>query len=257
MKVTVVQHDIAWLDKQRNLQAVENLLGNCGKTDLIVLPEMFATGFCMDAAGIAEPENGGEVLRWMKQTAREKDAAVTGSAAVSSNGKFFNRMYFAMPDGATEYYDKRHLFSYSGENGHYSPGMERKIVEFRGVRILLQICYDLRFPVWSRNRGDYDLAIYDASWPVNRISVWELLLKARAVENQCYVAGANRVGCDPICQYNGKSAIIHPYGSTMAGLSDGEAGCITAELDMQWLAGFRKKFPSLHDADNFSIEMDK
>ena len=148
-----------------------------------------------------------------------------------------------------------HLFSYSEENLHYLCGKQRKIVEFRGVRILLQICYDLRFPVWSRNCGDYDLALYVASWPVNRIAVWDLLLKARAVENQCYVVGANRVGADPVCDYTGNSAIIHPYGKAMAELRGGESGCVSAELDMEWLSGFRDKFPSLRDADKFHIEV--
>ncbi len=254
MKITVIQHDIAWLDKAANLERVGRVIAGCGTTDLIVLPEMFSTGFCMDAAAVAEPAGNGAALKWMLRVAEEKNAAVAGSVAVESGGAFFNRMYFVEPDGTVEYCDKRHLFSYSGENLHYSSGTERKVVEFRGVRVLLQICYDLRFPVWSRNCGDYDLAVYVASWPVNRIAVWDLLLKARAVENQCYVVGANRVGEDPICRYTGNSAIIHPYGRPLAELREGEAGCITADIDMEWLRGFREKFPSLHDADRFNVE---
>lgn len=255
MNVTLVQYDVAWLDKAANMKIAGDMIAGCGVTDLIVLPEMFATGFCMDARKIAEPENGGELLAWMKRMAYEKNAAIAGSMAVDVGKGCCNRLCFVTPDGVVEHYDKRHLFSYSEENLHYLCGKQRKIVEFRGVRILLQICYDLRFPVWSRNCGDYDLALYVASWPVNRIAVWDLLLKARAVENQCYVVGANRVGADPVCDYTGNSAIIHPYGKAMAELRDGESGCVSAELDMEWLSGFRDKFPSLRDADKFHIEV--
>ena len=255
MKVTVIQSDIVWRDKAANLENIGKMIAGCGTTDLIVLPEMFSTGFCMEAAVIAESDyDGGEVLPWMRRIAEEKNAAVTGSVAVKSGEMFFNRMYFVQPDGIVAHYDKRHLFGYSGENLHYSPGNRRRVICFRGVRILLQVCYDLRFPVWSRNCGDYDLAVYAASWPVNRIAAWDLLLRARAWENKGYVVGENRVGDDPICRYPGHSVIIHPYGNVMTELRDGETGCITADIDMEWLRGFREKFPVLHDADRFHIE---
>lgn len=254
MKITTVQCDISWCSKVENRRAIEQLIENCGKSDLLVLPEMFATGFCMNPSEIAEPQNG-ETAEWMLQIAKKHDAAVAGSVATVVNGKYFNRLYFAKPDGELAYYDKRHLFTYGGEDKQYSQGEDRVIVDFRGARILLQVCYDLRFPVWSRNRGDYDIAIYVASWPVGRIKVWDLLLRARAVENQCYVVGTNRVGTDPICVYTGSSAIIHPYGHPIAKCALDAVDCATAEIDLDELRAFRKKFPMLDDADKFQIDL--
>ena len=166
-------------------------------TDLFVLPEMFSTGFCTSPEGIAESSDSA-TLQWMKQKAAEHNCAIAGSVSVEENGKFYNRFYFVHPDGNVQWYNKKHLFTYGGEDKHYTAGQERVVVNFRGVRFLLEVCYDLRFPVWSRNRGDYDAAIYVASWPSPRVEAWKALLRARAIENQCYVLGVNRVGRIPI-----------------------------------------------------------
>ena len=168
---------------------------------------MFSTGFITLPNGIAEREDC-ETLRWMVQKAKERNAAIAGSIAIESEGHFYNRLYFVKPDGKITHYDKRHLFSYSGEDKSFTPGNKRVIVTFRGVRILLQICYDLRFPVFSRNKGDYDMMLYVASWPTSRVKQWLALLRARAIENQCYVAAVDRVGKDPSCEYCGGTLLL-------------------------------------------------
>ena len=198
MKITMIQSAPTWADAEASLARVEQMIAVAPTADVYVLPEMFATGFCMQPERIAQPE-GGTILSAMKRLSAHYGAAIVGSVAVADGEKSYNRMYFVRPDGTVDRYDKRHLFTYSGEHEHYARGESRCIVEFRGVRFLLQVCYDLRFPVWSRNRGDYDAIIYIASWPVARISAWDTLLPARAIENQCYVVGVNRVGDDPAC----------------------------------------------------------
>jgi predicted amidohydrolase len=209
---------------------------------------MFSTGFCTLPEGIAESE--GLSLDWLKAKAAAMNAAIAGSVATEEQGKYYNRFYFVKPDGSVEYYDKRHLFTYGGEHNHYTAGDKRVVVEWRGVRILLEVCYDLRFPIWSRNRGDYDMIIYVASWPTPRVEAWKALLVARAIENQCYVAGVNRVGDDPNCTYSGGSSIINPYGRHMAICADNCECEVSAEIDMEALEAFREKFPVLKDADN-------
>lgn len=254
MKITVIQHDIQWNDVAANLAHIGQLLSDAPKSDVYVLTEMFATGFCMKPEKIAQKPDG-SIVTTMKGWAQRLDAAVCGSVATEEDGKYYNRLYFVMPDGKVEHYDKRHLFTYSGEHERYAGGKERKIVEFRGVRFLLQVCYDLRFPVWSRNRGDYDTAIYVASWPVSRIQVWDLLLKARSLENQCYVVGANRVGSDPLCEYSGNSVIVDSYGRVIAESDTEGETYITADLDMEKLQSFRSKFSVLNDADDYEIRL--
>lgn len=247
MKICLIQMDIAWADVNANLQTAEHLVAGAEKADVYVLPEMFTTGF------IGNPEEvaGDEVaaLDWMRCTAARLDAAVCGSMAVRNGDRFSNRFFFVKPDGNVAHYDKRHLFAYGGEHKHYERGSERVVVEFRGVRMLLQVCYDLRFPVFSRNRKDYDVALYVASWPVTRLAVWNTLLHARAIENQCYVVGVNRVGCDPACQYSGGSMLVDAYGKTVAECESGKECALTVQLDLEKLASFRKKFPVLDDAD--------
>lgn len=240
--------DIAWGDCQGNVRRADAMIDNAPEADLYILPEMFSTGFAADPEGMAESENG-KTVEWMRRKAVAKDAAIAGSLAIRSGGRYFNRLYFVKPDGDVTTYDKRHLFSYAGENLHYTRGEERVIVEWRSVRIMLQVCYDLRFPVFSRNHGDYDMIIYVASWPTSRIKVWDTLLHARALENQCYVAGVNRVGRDPNCAYCGNSLIISPYGEDLAVCGSGEESAKMAEIDMEMLRSFRKKFPVIDDAD--------
>ncbi len=252
MKITTVQCDIEWMQKEKNLGRLSRLINDCEATDIIVLPEMFATGFCMDSAKIAEPADG-EVLRWMHAEARKHNAAVVGSVATQDEGNYYNRLLFVEPDGNTTAYDKRHLFTYSGENKNYSAGEKRIVAESRAARILLQVCNDLRFTVWSRNQNDYDVAIYVASWPTSRIAVWDTLLKARAIENQCFVVGVNRTGVDPACEYPGHSTIIHPYGKVITIHPEDKESSITTEIDMETLFVFRDKFPVLHDSDHFRL----
>ena len=189
----------------------------------------------------------------MQRKAAERNCAIAGSVAVQENGKYYNRFYFVHPDGTVQHYDKKHLFTYGGEDKQFTAGTERVVVHYRGVRILLEVCYDLRFPVWSRNLGDYDMILYVASWPTPRVDAWSALLRARAIENQCYVAGVNRMGTDPACEYSGGSAIIDPYGKTMAECPWSCESEATAEIDMEKLAAFREKFPVLDDADSFSL----
>ena len=253
MKITLIQTDLLWNDPAGNRARFEQKIAEAGSADLIVLPEMFSTGFCTQPRLAAEPL-GGETLPWMKRIAQKTDCALAGSVAVEENGNYFNRFYFVKPDGSVSQYDKRHLFTYGGEHKKFTAGDKRVIVEYKGWRILLQICYDLRFPVWSRNRNDYDLALYTANWPTPRVDAWSALLRARAIENLCYVAGINRTGTDPNCSYCGKSALLDFKGQTLADVEPGKEALLSAELDADALRDFRKNFPALQDADRFSLE---
>lgn len=252
LTITLLQRNIAWEQPEANRLSTEQALLCTPKSDLYLLPEMWATGFATTPQGIAE-EDGGESLRWMKRMAVRLDAAVAGSLAVRVGDGFRNRFYFVKPDGAVCHYDKRHLFTYGGEPHHFEAGDKRVVVEWRGVRFLLLVCYDLRFPMWSRNQEDYDAVLYVANWPTSRIEAWRTLLKARAIENQAYVCGVNRVGNDPNCHYSGASAFVDPYGHATECQGEEEA-TLTAELDMVRLRSFRKKFPVLKDRDDFLLE---
>ena len=245
--------DLAWCNTQDNLGRAEQLITNNPGADVYVLPEMFTTGFCMEPHRIAEPMEG-PALQWMKRMATEADAAIVGIVAtIAPEGGYKNRMYFVKPDGEATYYDKRHLFSYSGEDKHYEPGKERVIVEWRGVRFFLQVCYDLRFPVFGRNCDDYDVAIYVANWPDKRRMAWDILLRARAIENQAVVIGVNRVGTDPICNYDGGTAAIDFFGYVAAKCADNTEEVVTYEVKMDELMLYRSKFPSLTDSDDFRL----
>ena len=250
MKIVLLQTDICWTDIDENLRRAEEMIKVADNADLYVLPEMFSTGFVTEPTSIAE-QKGGKTVQWLKEMAMKKGCALCGSVAVEDEGKFFNRLYFVKPDGTVNHYDKRHLFSYGGEHKHFTVGENRVVVEHCGVKILLQVCYDLRFPVFSRNdaANPYDMIIYVANWPESRIDVWNTLLKARAIENQCYVAGVNRVGDDPVCHYSGGTTFIDPYGKIIARCADNQPDAISAVVDMERLMAFRKKFPVLQDAD--------
>lgn len=253
MKVTVLQKNIIWADPQSNVIRADEAIDNNPGSDLYILPEMFSTGFCTQPEGIAESADS-ETLSWMKTKAAQIDAAIAGSIAVHEDGKYYNRFYFVKPDGTVATYDKKHLFTFGGEDKHFTAGTERVIVTYMGVRILLEICYDLRFPIWARNRKDYDMIIYVASWPTPRVEAWKALLTARAIENQCYVAGVNRVGSDPSNEYSGGTRIVDPYGKIMAECEDEKEMEVTADVDMEVLDAFRKKFPVLNDADYENIQ---
>lgn len=258
MRTALIQTDIIWGDPQANRQRAEALLASeaakdDGRAELYILPEMFSTGFATSDGDMLEDEPSA-TLEWMKGKAAELDAAICGSIALRlKDGNCVNRVYFVRPDGSFEHYDKRHLFGYGGETRRFSAGQRRVIVEYRGIRFLLAVCYDLRFPVWLRNQEDYDAMIIVASWPESRRSAWDTLLRARAIENQCYVLAVNRTGLDPNCSYNGGSALIDPKGIITASAEDGCECCVGAAIDMQELYAFRSKFPVLHDKDQFTI----
>lgn len=254
MNVGVLQMDITWADAPANVARIDQLLPQADDIDLLVLPETFSTGFCMEPEGVAEPEDG-YTLTQMRRWAAALDCAVVGSVPVAGEGRFYNRMYFVCPDGTAHWYNKRHLFAFGGENQCYTPGEERVVVEFRGFRFLLQVCYDLRFPVWSRCRSDYDAIIYVANWPEGRRSVWDVLLKARALENQCYVIGVNRVGSGSGVTYNGGSTIIGPYGKEIASCPDGEEAYVQGKISLAVQNNFRSHFPVLDDADDFILSV--
>ena len=254
--------DIAWLDAATNRKTAEHLMRSAEKSDLYVLPEMWNTGVTTEPQSIAEDENG-ETLQWMQRMANELDAAICGSIAIKDptcspkkeDSSYRNRLYFVMPGEIVNHklsnckcYDKHHLFSYGGETKHYTPGNASVSVDWRGVRFHLSICYDLRFPLWLRNRDNYDVLICVASWPAVRTHAWNVLLQARAIENQCYVLGVNRIGKDPVCEYSGGTAIVDPFGFATS-CPAGEASVVTKTLDLKRLYAFRDKFPVLKEAD--------
>lgn len=250
----MLQTNIAWEQPAQNREHILRMIYAAEHADIIILPEMFTTGFTMTPEKSGE-KDGRDTLEWMLAVARERGAAVAGSIAVEEDGRYYNRFYFVKPDGTYSKYDKRHLFSIAGEHERYTAGKERIIVEYKGFRILLQICYDLRFPVFARNRGDYDMILYVANWPVPRIEVWNTLLRSRAIENVCYVAGVNRVGNDPSASYNGSSALVDFKGRVIASGDPGAEQAIAGSADLEQLREFRSKFPVLEDVDSFSLEV--
>lgn len=254
-RIAIVQYNIAWCDWQANRVAldgvVRQLMENDG-VDVVVLPEMFMTGFVVDAEQVAVYADS--TLEFMHNMARRLDAAVVGSVVERVEGSYRNRMYFVKPSGDVEWYDKRHLFSIGGEAERFTAGNRRRVVEWRGVRYLLEICYDLRFPVWSRQRGDYDAIIYSALWPKPRREVWTTLLRARAIENQAYVVGVNRVGEEPTLEYAGDSMVVDYRGRCVA--ECGSQACLRiAEIDLEEQQAFRRRFDVGRDADDFELNL--
>lgn len=233
---------------EANLAAIEDML--CGvECDTVVLSEMFQTGFVTDPSSVAD---SGATLEWMQRLSRKLDAAIVGSVIVREGGEYRNRMYFVKPTGEVEWYDKHHLFSIGGEAKQFTAGTERKVVEWRGVRYLLEVCYDLRFPVWSRQRGDYDAIIYSALWPKARREVWRTLLRARAMENQAYVLGVNRIGKEPSLEYSGDSMVVDYRGDVIVDC-DSEEVVAVADIDIAARDKFAERFNVARDADNFVI----
>ncbi len=255
MKITIVQPDLVWEDKSANFIRLEALiLPLYNKTDIIILPEMFNTGFSMNPEKLCESPRS-ETFEWMLSSSQKGNFGVCGSYIIKEGEYYFNRWVFVSPDTESWHYDKRHLFSPGGEGRIFSQGKNRLVFSFRGVRICPNICYDLRFPVWSRNRNDYDLLINSANWPESRREIWITLLKARAIENQSYVAGSNRIGIDGNgIKYCGDSMITSPRGEIIADSKLASQDLITAEISITELSDFRKKFPVMNDADNFIIE---
>lgn len=252
LKITVLQETLSWMDGEANLRHFDAQLAGLTGRDLILLPEMFTTGFAMEAAKSSLPE--AQVVEWLHQHARRTDALVGGSAAIQTDKGAVNRFLLVEPDGTLHQYDKRHLFRMADEHHHYQPGDQRQVFEWRGWRILPQICYDLRFPVFSRNRNDYDLALYVANWPAPRALHWQALLLARAIENQAYVAGCNRVGSDGNQHhYSGDSQIISPQGEILSAAEPHQRARLDAELSLDALKAYRERFPAWQDADRFSL----
>lgn len=256
LHVALLQNDIVWEDVKANLKACEIILATLdANVHLAVLPEMFTTGFSMSATQYAE-EGEGTTITTLKRWATQFDIAIAGSYIAREGECCYNRGFFVKPNGEVTFYDKRHLFRMGDEGKVFSAGNERVIVEYNGWRIALFICYDLRFPVWSRNvDNEYDVALYVASWPQVRSNVWRTLLLARAIENACYVCGVNRVGEDGMkLIYTGDTMAIDFKGGIINKVPDGEQGVVVVELDGEKLQSFRTKFPTWRDADRFTIE---
>ena len=253
LTLTIVQEELHWHDAGANRRMFTQRIDQLAEpTDLIILPEMFTTGFTMDAKSQAESMDGPS-MDWLHKTADRQSSVVCGSLIIEDGGYFYNRFIFMRPDGSFEQYDKRHLFRLADEHQHYSPGEESIVVELNGWRICPMICYDLRFPVWSRNRQNYDLLLYVANWPSPRHHAWHTLIRARAIENLAYVAAVNRSGKDGNnLPYLGGSAIIDYLGHELVDLGDSASAGI-ATLDKEALNKFRDRFPFHKDADRFQV----
>ena len=253
LSITLMQRELAWEQPADNRRQIEEAIAGLDRAgDLVLLPEMFTTGFSMNALANAEPP-GGDTEQWLGQLARRHDCALSGSIAVRDGEGVYNRMLFATPQGV-QYYDKRHLFRMAGEHKRYRAGRERVIVSWRGWRILLQVCYDLRFPVFSRNRNDYDLALYVANWPAPRRQHWRQLLVARAIENLACVVGVNRIGSDANgLEYCGDSLAVAADGTLLKDMGN-ENGAARVVLDGAALQAYRESFPCQLDADSFQLD---
>ncbi|KTT23411.1 carbon-nitrogen hydrolase [Pseudomonas oryzihabitans] len=254
LHLALLQSDLAWHDPAANRAHFERQLAEVGAVDLIILPEMFTTGFSMDSASLAEPTDG-PTSAWMRAQAQRSGAVVTGSLIVQDeHGRYRNRLLWATPDGELLHYDKRHLFRMAGEHQHYAPGTERRLVTLKGWRIRPLVCYDLRFPVWSRAQDDTDLLLYVANWPAPRRGHWNRLLPARAIENLCYVAAVNRIGSDGNGHpYAGDSQVLDFQGEPLVE-AGAAAGIFQATLSASALAAYRQRFPAQRDADAFSLD---
>lgn len=263
LKVTIIQTDLIWENPNQSRSRIEKHFSSIHeKSDIVLLPEMFTTGFTMNTKEAAETFDSGkmETLNWMRTWAKKLDAVITGSVSVDENGKHYNRLLWVRPDGTFSKYDKRHTFTFAGEDQHYASGSELLIEEWRGWKICPLICYDLRFPVWNRNRlvdskPMYDVLIYVANWPMVRREPWKKLLLARAIENQCYVVACNRVGTDGNQhEYTGDSSFINPRGEYLHELTPSKEELVTVAFSKDELEDFRRKFPVLNDADAFSLK---
>lgn len=255
LNIALLQSDLVWEDRKKNLKKFEQMIeATKAEVDLFILPEMFGTGFSMDANKLAESKNG-SCLKWMKRIANEKNAAITGSVIVKEGGHFFNRLYFVFPDTTYKQYDKHHTFTLAKEHETYTAGTERLVVEYKGWKICPLICYDLRFPVWARNNVDYDLLIYVANWPKARIHAWDILLQARAIENMAFCAGVNRTGLDGNnYDHIGHTAVYDCLGKPLFEVEDSIEFSKVVTLDKKHLMDTRKKLKFLQDRDKFTLE---
>ena len=261
LKITIIQSNLHWENIEANLKMFSEKISSIqGKTDLIVLPEMFGTGFTMNNKPLAETMKG-KTVEWMKRMAKEKNCVITGSVIIEEKKKYYNRLIWMLPNGKFKTYDKRHLFRYAGEEKYYSAGKKKLIVELNGWKICPLVCYDLRFPVWirnkiSKNKSEYDLLLFVANWPERRNYPREALLLARAIENQSYVIGVNRVGKDGgDINHSGDSVFINPQGEVISKAKPNEETSMTVELSYSALEEWRKKFPVWMDADKFKLSV--
>jgi predicted amidohydrolase len=272
LTITTLQTNLIWENKNANLQLLTKKINSLQeKTEIVILPEMFTTGFSMQPKLFAETMEG-ETIQWMKEVSSANKIILTGSLIIEEEGKYYNRLIWMLPNGENGYYDKRHLFGLAEEDKHYTAGNKRLIASVKGWKINLQICYDLRFPVWARNRittieksigeenhsahdtrPEFDVLIYVANWPERRSHAWKTLLCARAIENQCYVIGVNRIGMDGNnISHSGNSLVIDPLGEVLYHMAD-EEDIFTITLQKEWLNEVRNKFPFWKDADDFNL----
>ncbi len=255
LKIASLQVDIIWENPQKNIEKYTTIINSIAEdVDLVVLPEMFSTGFSMNPSTCAETMNG-ESVTWLQEMACKKQIAIMGTLAIKESGTFYNRLVFVHPNGEIETNNKRHLFSYGGEDKVYTQGNEQIIINHKGWKICPMICYDLRFPVWTRNTNDYDILIFMANWPKPRISAWDVLLKARAIENMCYTIGVNRVGNDGNkLEYIGHTQTIDMLGNVISDSVENKEMIIEATLNKEELIATRNKFQFLNDRDSFEIK---
>jgi predicted amidohydrolase len=256
LKVSLVQTSTYWEDAKANIASLNYKFGHLeNDTDVILLPEMFSTGFSVGKEGIAEKMDG-TTVNWMLEKATEKNCLLMGSVLISENNKYFNRLIAAFPDGNLLHYDKRHLFSYAGEDKIFAKGIKRLVFSYKGFKICPLICYDLRFPVWARNDENYDILIYVANWPSPRIKAWDSLLKARSIENLCYTIGLNRVGNDNNkLNYPGHSAVYDPFGECLLDFEEHKELIKSVILEKNTLQNIRNKFSFLEDRDDFTVNL--
>lgn len=254
LKIASLQVDIVWENPEANIEKYTSMINSVSNDiDLIILPEMFSTGFSMKPSSCAETMDGKSVI-WMQEIASQKQIAIMGTLAIKENDSFYNRMFFVYPDGKTLTNDKRHLFLYGGEHKVYKSGKKRLIIDYKGWKINPMICYDLRFPVWSRNDSTYDLLIYMANWPKPRIKAWDTLLKARAIENMCYAVAVNRIGTDGNkLEYAGHTQVIDALGNVISDSVENKEMIIESTLNKEKLIATRNKFQFLNDRDSFEI----
>ncbi len=254
LNITIIQSELHWENAEANRAMFSEKIQNIeGETDLIVLPEMFTTGFSMNAKKLAE-ENDGKTFKWMISEAKKNSCAITGSVIISENNNFYNRLFFILPDGSFQKYDKKHTFTLAKENETYSAGTERLIVDYKGWKICPLVCYDLRFPVWARNTEDYDVLIYVANWPKVRALAWDTLLRARAIENMAYCIGVNRIGFDGNHhEYIGHSAIYDVLGKQISTTNFETNFSETVILEKEHIETNRKHLQFLNDRDSFIL----
>jgi len=255
LKIALIQSDLVWQNAEQNRINFSEKINQINEAvDLIVLPEMFTTGFSMQPKKIAEYLYG-DTVKWMQKVAEEKNTAITGSIIVSENNKFYNRLLFVHPSGEINFYDKRHLFTLAGEHKTFTAGNKKLVVDYKGWKICPLVCYDLRFPVWARNVEDYDVLLYVANWPKKRIMAWDTLLKARSIENMCYTAGVNRVGIDANnFEYNGHSVVYNCLGEQLTKIESGKEDIVIITLEKKHISESRGKLNFLNDKDTFEIK---